>query len=159
MQSSHRKKTQRANSELSFKSQEEVDNYNKLRLGYKSPMEGFGEDFFVSLLKSQYHLELELERMKAQLVVDCLDFNAIIGFRLFNPPRDRTLNLGIENVMQGFGALGVPLTVDQARLIIKRYDNDRDGYLTFTNIRDIFKPRDPHLSNEFKRRLPFDHKK
>lgn len=92
-------------------------------------------------------------------MVDCPDFNAIIGFRLFNPPRDRTLNLGIENVQQGFGALGVVLTNDQARLIIKRYDNDRDGLLSFTNIRDIFKPRDKHLSNEFKRRLPFDHKK
>ena len=52
IQSTQRKKTQRANSELSFKSQEEIDNYNFLRLGYKSPMEGFGEDFFVSLLKS-----------------------------------------------------------------------------------------------------------
>ena len=97
--------------------------------------------------------------MKQQLVVDCLDFNAIIGFRLFNPPRDRTLNLGVDNVVQGFAAVGVTLSREQARLIIKRYDDDRDGMLTFTNIRDIFKPRDHHLSQEFARRLPFDHKK
>lgn len=97
--------------------------------------------------------------MKEQLVCDCLDFNAIIGFRLFDPPKDRTLNLGVDNVIKGFGSLGVNLSRDQARLIIKRYDDDRDGLLTFTNIRDIFKPRDKHLSDQFKTRVPYDHKK
>ena len=75
-------------------------------------MEGFGEDFFMSLIKSQYKLELELERMKEQLIVDCIDFNAIAGFRLFNPPKDRTQDLGYQNIMEGFAAVGINITVE-----------------------------------------------
>ena len=47
----------RPGSELSFNSQENIDTFNELRRGYKSPMRGFGEDFFVNLLKTQYTLE------------------------------------------------------------------------------------------------------
>lgn len=80
----------RPQSEMSFKSQDEIDYFNQLRRGYKSPMQGFGEDFFVNLLKTQYKLESELELMKEKLITDCQDFNAVIGFRLFRPPVDRT---------------------------------------------------------------------
>lgn len=52
-------------------------------------MVGFEEDFFVNLLKTQYQLEKNLETMKIQLLVDCQDFNAIVAFRLFDPPKDR----------------------------------------------------------------------
>jgi hypothetical protein len=76
-------------SNFSCKSQEEVDSFNQLRRGYKSPMIGFEEDYFVNMLKIQYQLEKELETMKIQLLVDCIDFNAIVAFRLFNPPKDK----------------------------------------------------------------------
>jgi hypothetical protein len=42
----------RPQSEMSFKSQDEIDYFNQMRRGYKSPMQGFGEDFFVNLLKT-----------------------------------------------------------------------------------------------------------
>jgi Ca2+-binding EF-hand superfamily protein len=44
-------------------------------------------------------------------------------------------------------------------LMLKRYDHDRDGELTYTDIVDIYKPRDKALGREFERRLPFEHKK
>lgn len=122
-------------------------------------MRGFGEDFFVNLLKTQYKLETELELMKEKLIMECQDFNAVIGFRLFKPSSDRTKKLGLENLRAAFGSLGVSLTGNQAKLLLKRYDNDRDGLLTYTDICDIFKPRDPNLAMEFERRLPFDHKR
>lgn len=87
---------------MSFKSQEEIDYFNQLRRGYKSPMRGFGEDFFVNLLKTQYQLESELELMKEKLIMNCQDFNAIIGFRLFKPSPDRTQKLTIENLKAAF---------------------------------------------------------
>ena len=77
-----------------------------------------------------------------------------MAFRLFKPPKDRRLNLGLENVMAFFRAVKLNLSRDAAKLIILRYDDDRDGLLTFTNVRNIFKPRETHLSNEFKSRLP-----
>lgn len=96
--------------------------------------------------------------MKEQLVVDCLDFSSVIGFKLFNPSYDRTKNLTIDNLMHAFKALGVTLSLRNAKLLMKRYDNDRDGQLTYKDICDIYKPRDPVLSAELDRRLPYDHK-
>ena len=55
---------QRSKSTLSFYHQREIDDFNQLRRGYKSPMPGFEEDFFAEMLKAQYQLELELERFK-----------------------------------------------------------------------------------------------
>ena len=95
--------------------------------------------------------------MKEKIIMNCQDFNAIICFRLFKPSKDRTEKLGLANLKAAFGSLGVPLTDSQAKLLLKRYDNDRDGLLTFTDIQDIFMPREPELKREFKRRLPFDH--
>ena len=46
-----RKAHYRDDSNFSCKSQEEVDKFNQLRRGYKSPMIGFEEDFFVNMLK------------------------------------------------------------------------------------------------------------
>lgn len=82
----------------------------------------------------------------------------MVGFKLFNPSKDRTKNLTIDNLMHAFKALGVNLSLSNAKLLMKRYDNDRDGELTYKDIVDIYKPRDPVLSAELDRRLPFDHK-
>ena len=78
---------------------------------------------------------------------------------MFKPSLDRTQNLNEANIREGFKALGISLSQSDAKLIIKRYDNDRDGLLSFTDICGIFKPRDPLLGKEFQRRLPYDHKK
>ena len=151
-----RKAHYRDDSNFSCKSQEEVNKFNELRRGYKSEMVGFEEDFFVNMLKTQYQLEKDLESMKIQLLVDCIDFNEIIAFRLFNPPRDRMQNLGAENVISAYRNCGLSIDEERARLIIKRYDDDRDGLLSFNNVRDIFSPRDSNLANEFKKRVPQD---
>ena len=81
-------------------------------------MKGFEEDFFVNMLISQYKLELEQERLKQKMLIECSDFNAVVAFRLFNPPKDRYKNLGIANVVAGFRNLGVKLSTEQAKLII-----------------------------------------
>jgi len=122
-------------------------------------MPGFGEDHFINLLVTQYTLESELEKMKEELVFRCPDFNTVVGFRLFRPSYDRTKNLTDVNIKHAFSSLGVNLSDANAKLILKRYDSDRDGEVTFSDICDIFKPKDPALAKEFQRRLPFDHKK
>ena len=72
-------------------------------------MPGFEEDFFVNMLKQQYRLESELENMKVRMLVDCIDFNSITAFRLFNPPKDRSKNLGLTNIVAAFANLNVPV--------------------------------------------------
>lgn len=61
--------------------------------------------------------------------------------------------------MAAFKNLGLHLNKDHAKLLIQRFDDDRDGLLSFTNITNIFRPRDKHLSNLFKNRVCNDHKK
>jgi Ca2+-binding EF-hand superfamily protein len=55
--------------------------------------------------------------------------------------------LGVDNVISAFRNCGLFIDEESARLIIKRYDDDRDGLLSFNNVRDIFSPRDQNLSN------------
>tara|TARA_B110000285_G_scaffold224584_1_gene281608 strand:+ start:559 stop:915 length:357 start_codon:yes stop_codon:yes gene_type:complete len=97
--------------------------------------------------------------MKEQLVVNCQDFNGVVGFRLFKPSSDRTKNLDITNIKAAYNSLGINLSHDNAMLLLKRYDNNRDGEFTYTDIVDMYKPRDLALGKEFERRLPFDHKR
>jgi hypothetical protein len=52
------------NTDIVFKNQSEIDNFNNVRWGYKSKMNGFEEDHLVKLLKHQYKLESELEMQK-----------------------------------------------------------------------------------------------
>ena len=53
---------------------------------------------------------------------------------------------------------GLKIDEYNAKLVLKRYDDDRDEGLNFNNVIDIFSPRDNNLAKEFKRRVPFDHK-
>ena len=82
-----------------------------------------------------------------------------MGFRLFKPSSDRTKNLDINNIKAAYTSLGINLSQDDAMLLLKRYDNDRDGEFTYTDIVDLYKPRDQALGKEFERRLPYDHKR
>ena len=41
-------------------------------------------------------------------------------------------------------------------LIMKRFDRDRDGVLTYTDICDVFRPRDMDLAREFGQRMPME---
>lgn len=37
-----------------------------------------------------------------------------------------------------------------------RFDSNRDGVLTYTDICDVFRPRNPELSKEFGQRMPME---
>lgn len=58
--------------------------------------------------------------------------------------------------MEGFELLGVPLTDKEAEMVLKRFDSNRDSHLSYTDISDIFRPRNKALANEFDNRLPFE---
>lgn len=52
--------------------------------------------------------------------------------------------------------MGIQLNDKEAQLILKRIDSNRDGYLTYTDIIDVFRPRNSKLAKEFDQRLPFE---
>lgn len=56
-----------------------------------------------------------------------------------------------------FKKFGVHLGQVELDLMMKRFDSNNDGYLTYTDICGIFKPRNQKLSKEFDQRMPLDY--
>ena len=81
-----------------------------------------------------------------------------MGFKLFDPPAEYGAKLSVENMMHAFNSLGISITYDNAKMMIKRYDNDRDGFLSYNDVCEIYRPKDMTIAQEFTRRSPFDHK-
>jgi Ca2+-binding EF-hand superfamily protein len=74
-----------------------------------------------------------------------LTFNPIQAYRLFlkNPENGR--NITLSNLKQAFDFLKIKLSKSDCLLLMKRFDSNRDGQLTYTDICDIFKPKDKYL--------------
>jgi Ca2+-binding EF-hand superfamily protein len=87
-------------------------------------------------------------------LIESTDFNPIAAWRLFDPPQDTRKNLNCHNVMAAFRNLRLKFTMSDAKRVLLRFDDDRDGLLSFTDIRNIFSPNDPSISGAFKARLP-----
>eukprot|EP00347_Sterkiella_histriomuscorum_P004011 403362091 len=138
--------------------QNEYDLYHKLRRGYISPMKGKEEEVFVNILKEQLKLECNLEEVKEGLVLYCNDFNSVQAFRVFVPSTHRVhRNINVQNVIDAFQNFGIQLNMTEAELMMKRFDSNRDGHLTYTDICDVFRPKNIQLAREFDLRMPFDH--
>ncbi|CDW82155.1 ef hand family protein [Stylonychia lemnae] len=138
--------------------QKHYDVYHKLRRGYVSPMKGREEDVFVDILKQQLKLECELEDYKEELILYCHEFNPVLAFRIFVPKTERiSRNINIFNVIEAFKSMGITLKMIEAELMLKRFDSNRDGHLTYTDICDVFRPKNLSLAREFDQRMPFDH--
>lgn len=52
--------------------------------------------------------------------------------------------------------LGVPLSSEEAHLVMTRIDANRDGVLTYTDICDVFRPKNLALAREFGQRMPME---
>jgi Ca2+-binding EF-hand superfamily protein len=50
----------------------------------------------------------------------------------------------------------VPLSQEEEHLLMNRFDSDRDGILTYTDICDVFRPRNMALAREFGQRMPME---
>lgn len=105
-------------------------------------MKGEEEDAFVNMLKQQLKLECELEEIKEELVLYCNDFNPVQAFRIFVPNTDKIhRNITIYNVIEAFKSMNITLNMVEAELMMKRFDSNRDGHLTYTDICDVFRPK------------------
>ena len=48
----------------------------------------------------------------------------------------------------------IPLSKEESTLIMNRIDSNKDGVLTYTDISDVFRPKNNRLSREFGQRMP-----
>lgn len=52
-------------------------------------------------------------------------------------------NITVYNVIDAFRSFGIMLNLIEAELMMKRFDSNRDGHLTYTDICDVFRPKNP----------------
>lgn len=98
-------------------------------------MKGREEEVFIEILNQQLKLECELEEVKEELILYCNDFNPVQAFRIFVPNSEKVhRNITIYNTIEAFKMFGVKLSMTQAELLMKRFDSNRDGHLTYTDV-------------------------
>ena len=61
--------------------------------------------------------------------------------KLFEPNPDEAIALNLYNMKLGFYNVGINLDNITASLVLKRYDSNFDGELTFSDVSDMFAPR------------------
>jgi Ca2+-binding EF-hand superfamily protein len=61
----------------------------------------------------------------------------------------------MNNVKRGFKQAGIDIDAATATLILKRYDGNNDGELTYSDLLDMFKPKNIALQKEVERRTIF----
>lgn len=125
-------------------------------MGYVSPMKGIEEEHFIDRLKDWLKIENYIDSIKEELILYCEDFGPVQAFRIFVQKPDKGRNITINNMRDAFDLLNVPLTNEETHLIMNRFDSNRDGVLTYTDICDVFRPKNPALAREFGQRMPME---
>ena len=62
----------------------------------------------------------------------------------------------MHNIKRAFKHVGIDLDPPIASSILKRFDSNFDGELTYSDVQDIFKPSSIALYREVERRTVFD---
>lgn len=84
-------------------------------------------------------LERELEFAKQALAMRP-DFTLHDAFKMFD--FERYGRISIEDIREAFHIHEVFITLEEAKLIMSRYDTDMDGFLRFDEFIEMFLPKD-----------------
>ena len=136
--------------------QERYNVFHQLKMGYVSPMKGIEEENFIERIKEWMRIESYIDSIKEELILYCEDFGPVQAFRIFVQKPDKGRNITQNNLKDAFDLLGVALNNEESDLIMARIDANRDGILTYTDICDVFRPRNPSLAREFGQRMPME---
>jgi len=129
----------------------------ELRRGYNnSPGTGFELEFLVDLVRQLVDCETQLEKCKERLIFRCSGFNNNVVIRLFDPSVNDGGNFYMNNVKRAFKTVGMKLDASIAGLVVRRYDSNDDGEMTYSDVIEIFKPQSIALQKELERRTIFD---
>ena len=104
-----------------------------------SPLRGFEEEELAESLKKLIHLENRLEAAKESLALRP-NFTIHDAFKIFD--FSAYGRVGTIDVKDAYASYGIPISLEEARLIVSRYDRDRDEVLRFDEFSDMFFPVD-----------------
>lgn len=107
----------------------------ELKRGFNnSPHEGFELEFLVDLLRQLIEAESYLEKCRERLILRCDDFNNNLVIKLFEPSAQDGVNLYVHNIKRAFKHVGIDLDPTIASSILKRFDSNFDGELTYSDV-------------------------
>ena len=65
--------------------------------------------------------------------------------------------MGYKSIQNAFSQLGITLSDQNSKLLLKRFDEDRDDNLTYVDVVDFFTPKEPTFKAELAERLTLNH--
>ena len=98
-------------------------------------------EFMVTIVKQLIDCEAQLEKARERLIFRCNDFNNNVVIDLFDPSVNDGCNFYMNNVKRAFKKACIDIEATTANLVVKRYDGNNDGELTYSDVLDIFKPQ------------------
>jgi len=104
-----------------------------------SPLRGYEENELICSLKQLISLENKLETAKEALALRP-NFTIHDAFKIFD--FSKYGKVGPIDVKDAYMKHGIPITVEEGKLIVSRYDRDRGEMLKFTEFSDMFFPID-----------------
>lgn len=107
---------------------------------HDSPLKGDEEKQLVESFLRLLDLEKELEKSK-QMLAHRRDFTVHDAFKIFDVSRLGKINS--YDLKQVFTSFGLYISLEEAKLIMSRFDRNRDEYLTFEEFVDMWVPLDP----------------
>jgi Ca2+-binding EF-hand superfamily protein len=105
----------------------------------------------VNAFKEQISLDRELESIRQELSLRA-DFTLMDAFKMIDESgKGYIASYDIEGILN---YLSIPLYPDNVYLLIKHYDRDQDGKITFSDLCEMFTPRQREYSSLLNARFP-----
>ena len=98
------------------------------------PNTGSDVEQLILLIKELIAHEEALETAKEKLILRCEDFSTQTAIQLFEPPEDQKVYLNLYNLKAAFFNVGMRIDNQAGSLVLKRYDSNFDGELTFSDV-------------------------
>lgn len=112
-------------------------------------MKGIEEENFIERIKEWMNIENYIDKVREELILYCEDFGPVQAFRIFVQKPDKGRAITEANLKDAYELFQIPLSKEESTLIMNRIDANKDGVLTYTDICDVFRPKNNRLSREF----------
>lgn len=97
-------------------------------------------EHLIKQLKDLFKHEERLETAKEKLVLRCQDFNTHATLRLFDADLSKPVMLNLYNLTAAFNKVGLDPKKSLLSMILRRFDSNFDGELSYSDVADMFTP-------------------
>ena len=110
-----------------------------------------GENNFFNYIYKLIEIESEIEQAKIDLIMRS-DFNVEDAFRIFENPENEKISF--SDLEKGLKQLGIYASFKEIRLLMRRVDIKKKGYIDFSDFFDLLVPFQKKYRDNVERRIP-----